>query len=482
MEDPNAPQIFWLADVAGSGKSTVANHLAEEWKNKNHLAGRFFFSRDAEQTRSPLYFFTTIAQQGLFHLGPAVRTAISDGIHKLCNPTSAPLKEQCTSLFVRPLEKISSTVVLVLDALDECEPTTVPRLLQTLLPQLLNLHHLKLFLTSRPENYITDILKHHSVHQVSLTSNQEKNREDVQQFMGEKLRSISIPEAQIYSLVARSEGLFIWASTVCKILQAFRGNRNRFIADLLFQGPRKMNEVYKVALQQALWSGSSEEANLDVYKRVLSVVVAAFEPLSPKSIDELLEIDNTFDIVKDLHSVLDCSNSETPVRFLHPTFREFLLQQIEGHPCRIDDQRAHVFLAQACLDLMDRSLQWDMCGIFDRPLRASGGWWKTWDTDLESSEGESNSYEGRSESRQCRLHKHISLILQYSCLFWAQHLYSCNSEDITAHNISSRLRQFFYRGLLHWIYVLSFIKSARDPWTLMRDLVSTQVVRYSFNA
>ncbi|PVF91285.1 hypothetical protein CPB86DRAFT_684266, partial [Serendipita vermifera] len=155
MEDMAAPQIFWLADVAGSGKSTVANHLAEEWKSRRQLAGRFFFSRDAEQTRTPIYFFSTIAQQGLSHLGSEVREAVCDGIREFCNPVSAPLKEQCMSLFVRPLEKLSSTVVLVLDALDECEPTTVTRLLQTLLPQLSNLHHLKIFLTSRPENYIT---------------------------------------------------------------------------------------------------------------------------------------------------------------------------------------------------------------------------------------------------------------------------------------------------------------------------------------
>jgi hypothetical protein len=31
MEDPNAPQIFGLADVAGSGKSTVANRDAVDF-------------------------------------------------------------------------------------------------------------------------------------------------------------------------------------------------------------------------------------------------------------------------------------------------------------------------------------------------------------------------------------------------------------------------------------------------------------------
>ncbi|PVF91151.1 hypothetical protein CPB86DRAFT_680718, partial [Serendipita vermifera] len=363
MKDVGAPQIFWLVDVAGSGKSTVANHLAEEWESKHQLAGRFFFSRDTEQTRTSIYFFSTIAQQGLSHLGPAVRQAVCDGIHELCNPASAPLKGQCMSLFVRPLEKLSHTVVLVLDALDECEPTTVTRLLQVLLPQLSNLHHLKIFLTSRPENYITDTFTHHKLHRVSLTGNQEMNRLDVKHFMDEKLRSISVPEAQVKSLVLRSEGLFIWASTVCKILKNFRGNRNKFIADLLVQGPQKMNEVYRVALQQALWAGRDEEANLEAYKKVLGVIVVAFEPLSPKAIDDLLETDNTFDIIKDLQSVLECPGYDTPVRFLHPTFREFLLQSLDNNPCQVDEELAHISLVQTCLDLMNRGLKWNICDI-----------------------------------------------------------------------------------------------------------------------
>jgi hypothetical protein len=86
-------------------------------------------NRCRTDTESDLLLYHN-AQQGLSHLGPAVRTA------ELCNPISAPLKEQCMSLFVRPLEEMSSTVVLVLDALDECEPTTVPRLLQVLIPHI----------------------------------------------------------------------------------------------------------------------------------------------------------------------------------------------------------------------------------------------------------------------------------------------------------------------------------------------------------
>ncbi|PVF92192.1 hypothetical protein CPB86DRAFT_830154 [Serendipita vermifera] len=482
-DDENGPQIFWLADVAGSGKSTVANHLAREWKSRKKLAGQFFFSRDVEQTRTSTYFFNTIAQQGLSHLGSAVRTTVVEGIRDLYDPIAASIDDQCMSLFVRPLEKTSSTVVLVLDALDECDPANVKRLFRDLLPQLANLHGLKVFLTSRPESYINEILGH-TAYPFSLTSNQELNRSDVKRFMGEKLRSIQLPEAQVEALVKRSEGLFIWASTVCKILQTFLGNRDTFISNLLVQRPRQMDSVYQVALQQGLLSTSNEPENLQAHKRVLEVIVAAFEPLSPKAMDDLLGINNAFVIVKHLQSVLVCTDSDVPVRFLHPTFREFLLQPFDTHPCHINEEMAHINLAQACLDLMARDLRWNLCDIFNRPLPSDSL------SDEDQSYNEDEGYlmdawvrrawlcknadgKGWSEYQQLRLDRNASRVLQYSCQFWTHHLDHHKLTGMVADKTSySHLEHFFHQNLLDWIYVLSFMKSIRDPWTLMRKLIS----------
>ncbi|KAG8852883.1 hypothetical protein FRB91_005769 [Serendipita sp. 411] len=45
-------QIFWLNDAAGTGKSTIAATLAKEWQLNQILAGRFFFSPNADTTRT----------------------------------------------------------------------------------------------------------------------------------------------------------------------------------------------------------------------------------------------------------------------------------------------------------------------------------------------------------------------------------------------------------------------------------------------
>ncbi|KAG8758546.1 hypothetical protein FRC14_007974, partial [Serendipita sp. 396] len=38
-------RIYCLADVAGTGKSTIANHLSHQWEQEGRLAAKFFFSR-----------------------------------------------------------------------------------------------------------------------------------------------------------------------------------------------------------------------------------------------------------------------------------------------------------------------------------------------------------------------------------------------------------------------------------------------------
>ncbi|PVG02919.1 hypothetical protein CPB86DRAFT_486423 [Serendipita vermifera] len=362
-KDPETPQIFWLTDVAGSGKSTVAKHISGEWKSKGCLAGRFFFSRDAEETRTTKLFFSTIAQQGLSHLGSSVKSAISDGIRNLVGPTSAPLEDQCTELFVRPLNKVSFPSVLVLDALDECDQTASTRLLQTLLIQLPKLPHLKLFLTSRPDKHIVKILDTTKARHGSLRPDEGLNENDVKVFMKEKLASISLPDRQMDLLVRRSRGLFIWASTVCRLIEDFQGDRDEYVNELLEHGPEQMDSIYQRALDQALPPGD-QKANRKAYMKILGIIAVTFEPLSAETINEMLKISNAFTIVQHLKSLLDCHQPNDPVRLLHPTFREFLLSSPSVNPYYIDERMYHAMALHSCLDTMAHELHYDICGIF----------------------------------------------------------------------------------------------------------------------
>ncbi|CAG7850330.1 SubName: Full=Related to WD40-repeat protein (Notchless protein) {ECO:0000313/EMBL:CCA73885.1} [Serendipita indica DSM 11827] len=54
--------IFWLCDIAGSGKSTVAMSAVESWRKKGVLGGRFFFSMASSEGSTTDKFCSTIAR------------------------------------------------------------------------------------------------------------------------------------------------------------------------------------------------------------------------------------------------------------------------------------------------------------------------------------------------------------------------------------------------------------------------------------
>jgi hypothetical protein len=457
--DSQAPQVLWLADVAGAGKSTVAKEMMEKWKSNGCLAGRFFFSRDAEETRTPGLFFTTIAQQGLAHVDAHVRTAVAAGIRKLIDPIAATLEEQCLNIFVEPIRATKTAITLVLDALDECEPQACQQLLRILLPQLSNLPRLKIFITSRPETHIREELVDINHQTLSLRSDELSNSRDVEFFMKQRLRNASLSEGRVEQVIEGAEGLFIWAKTVCDLLDNFRGDRNSFIDRILSSKLRQMDSIYQIALDQAIGTDREEE-NMVAYMNVLSVILAAYEPVSPNTIDKLLNSSESMAIVNDLRSVLECRGEDALVRFLHPTFREFLLNPTDGGRYFVDMKEAHKLIVVGCLSTMDKELEYDICK-------------------LHNNIGYQNALEvyiaPQELSEVCL--QHASSALQYSCSFWANHI-TLHTDPIPSSLIVS-IECFFKAKLLDWIYMVAvqgFIDSAVK---VLRKLASLKLVSNS---
>ncbi|PVG00315.1 hypothetical protein CPB86DRAFT_220214, partial [Serendipita vermifera] len=517
--DTQSPQILWLADVAGAGKSTVAKEVAENWKSQGILAGRFFFSRDIEDTRTVKLFFTTVAQQGLAQLGSGVRTAVSKGIQKLIDPASSTLEEQCSHVFVKPLQAVRIPVVLVLDALDECEPEACQQLLQVLLPNLSNLPRLKLFLTSRPETHIRGELEDIRHQEISLRSDEISNRQDVELFMNERLKKVPLSETRTAKLVQRADGLFIWAKTVCDILEKFRGNQDQFIDRILSQNLRQMNPIYRIALDQAI-GVDREEETMRAYMNLLSIILAASRPLSPNTVNQLLKSSESMAIVNDLRSVLECRSENEGICFLHPTFREFLLTRDASGRYYVDINVAQELMAGACLSVLIAELEYDKCKLFNRGESESSGEESeligegsdSSGEDSESSDGEGeyklesrrygeegsdtdgeesedqeeendNGMEGAKFTSE-DLHKFClectSSALQYSCIFWASHITSHTSRVLNIPpSLMPMVKKFLMSKLLDWIYMISVQGYIDEAATSLRRLSFIQSVSNS---
>jgi hypothetical protein len=448
-----SPQILWLADVAGAGKSTVAKEVADQWKSQKCLAGRFFFSRDAEETRTSKLLFTTIAQQGLAHLNPDVRTAVANGIRNLINPVSATLEEQCSNIFIEPLQLTQSQVVLVLDALDECDPQTCQHLLGVLLSQLSNLPYLKIFVTSRPETHIREALDDVIYREISLRSDETSNSKDVEFFMKQQLERVSLAPNQTTRLIEHAGGLFIWARTVCDLLRTFCGDKTSFVNRIISQDFHEMHSIYRIALEQAIGTDKAKET-VEAYMNTLGIIVAVYEPVTPKMIDHFLKISDSMRIIDALGSVLECGGPDAAIRFLHPTFREFLLNASDCKQYSVDMDAAHDLMARACLRIMNEGLVYDICKLYD------GEEWRYEPDDL----------------RRMSL-RYISSTLQYSCNFWATHVIP--QIHTMPPSLAGIIETFFRSKLLDWMYVIGVQGSVDKACTMLRRLISVKSVSNS---
>ena len=103
-EDENQPPIFWLSGLAGTGKSTIAQTVAERCFANGTLGASFFCSGDAslKNHSDPRLISPTLAFQ-LAHKYPDFRSSLVP--HLRSNPDVAyeSLKSQVEKLLVGPL-------------------------------------------------------------------------------------------------------------------------------------------------------------------------------------------------------------------------------------------------------------------------------------------------------------------------------------------------------------------------------------------
>ncbi|KAF3205880.1 hypothetical protein TWF191_001582 [Orbilia oligospora] len=288
--------IFWLVGKAGTGKSTISRTVAHNLHTSNRLAASFFFNREEEDRRTGTRFFTTIAAQLANHyssLGSRIQRAIQ------LNPdiSAKALNEQFDKLVLQPLSRTRlathrAKLVLVIDALDECEEKENIRVIIYLLSQLKNINSMdvRVFLTSRPDLPILSTFKKLSDDTYEDVSLHEvpKIEHDISLFLRHKLCEIQerdelcLPEEwpgeeNLEKLVKRAVPLFIYAATLC-----------RFIGDELWDPDEQIELVLNY---QTNWETSQLQMT---YLPVLNQLIVGQNPTQKKKlVDEFRQIVGT---------------------------------------------------------------------------------------------------------------------------------------------------------------------------------------------
>ena len=123
MNDKDGRPMCLLSGAAGLGKSTVAQTLAKDCADRYKLAASFFFSRAIPQCSSISKVIPTLAYQLAVSI-PQAQEPIKEAFTADPSIPDKNLAVQFTKLVYQPLLAIKhliSPMIVVIDALDECE-------------------------------------------------------------------------------------------------------------------------------------------------------------------------------------------------------------------------------------------------------------------------------------------------------------------------------------------------------------------------
>ncbi|KAH7093970.1 hypothetical protein BKA62DRAFT_834447 [Auriculariales sp. MPI-PUGE-AT-0066] len=155
------PRIYWLAGLAGTGKTTIASSFCRECQAAGVMVLSFFISRNTPDRNTITAVVSTISHQ-LAQVDSAALKTVHAALQKQPPILFSKIAVQTKELLVDPLTALLSTstaaaerIVIVIDAMDECDDFAASDgrdLLGTLVPALCHQgHDVKLFLTSRYE-------------------------------------------------------------------------------------------------------------------------------------------------------------------------------------------------------------------------------------------------------------------------------------------------------------------------------------------
>ncbi|KAF2686545.1 hypothetical protein K458DRAFT_415891 [Lentithecium fluviatile CBS 122367] len=475
----HSPAIFWLSGLAGTGKSTIAQTVAKEYHGKARLAASFFFSRAGANISHAGMFITSIAAQ-LANSIPGLKPKVCEAIAKHHDIASQSIDDQWHELVLSPLSSLDEReerwprYVVIVDALDECDDQNNVQLILQRLAEVQSLQgtQLRVLVTSRPEVPIqygfTQVRR--DKHRDFVLHNIEPAivEHDIAVFLRHQLGLIEKrcgfaagwpEEKAIARLVQNSGGLFIWAATACRFVGEDHQLAEARLSSLLHQGgdgtlppERKLDEIYTTVLSNSVQGGHSEpesQALHELFRQVVGPIVTLQDPLSVASLAELLgkNVAALKRTLGNLHSVLDVPTDESKtVRLLHPSFRDFLLNQgrCSNLQFYIDEQQVHSEMYQHCLRAMSKHLRRNICN-----LRHSGA--------------------RKANLSRTEVKRHIPAHVQYACRFWVYHYQRSAIDTGSRYDIEEFLQKHF----LYWLESLALLGRVSNAVDMVHVLNST---------
>lgn len=372
-DDKQDRNIFYLLDVAGSGKSTVAKQISADLASKQKevekalmdiqlekpskrtqpetlprpemfLLARYFFSRDSEETMGIDSFCVTVA--GGFSGHSIKFKDYVDEFRRKYDHGNLSFEETLEGMVIEPLKLFQQPAVLIIDAVDECNNDYEgrDRLLNALHAHRSAIPNLRILITGRLENDIATRAKKDCGFKTFRQL--EGPNKDVERYIHARLEEY-LSEEKRKVVIRAADGLFIWAKMACDLLIK-SVSRDELLEELAREV--SLVDLYKVAMREAM---PRDKPSQRAISSLLALILAAQRPLS---IAELEKLSQQPEIVAPatscLGSLLVYEGREDPIRLLHITFRDFILDHSKSGPYFVQVKLGHYILASQSVELL----------------------------------------------------------------------------------------------------------------------------------
>jgi hypothetical protein len=477
LAEPSSPSssmsMFWLAGLAGTGKSTIIKTFCERVSEDDRfLLASFFASRNSAERRDPYRVLHTFAYE-LAIMTESVRSHVLSAVRAPQDVMQEPMQEQVKQLLAGPISKAAlhgRTIVLAIDALDECQKSggVEGGPLIKFLSQLLQDQPVKLLIASRQENSLTRMFG--SLSHVPLRLHEIKSAiveadvwrildagfADIRRDRAHDLQTDLWPtQSDLKILVNLTGPFFIYAATVLKFVGAPRFMPEERLNQVLHRGSAVSSDGSKLFSQidvlylDILKAATEDEAgdiDIELCRRVgniLRTIVLLEEPISVYALAHIMDLTEHVrridGDVRALSSVLMITHTRGSKRFFetvstfHPSFRDFLVDptRCSANLFLVKPAEHHHQLLASCLRLLNRSLRHDICGI-QKPSGANA----------------------EIQDLPERLAENLPEAVRYACLFRPAHLVAGGP---LAESAAAALLEFCSHHLFHWLEVLSLL-------------------------
>lgn len=478
VTDLKGANVYWINGMAGTGKTTILYSLCTWLEENKRLGGNFFCSRMSSLCRDVTNVVPSLAYQ-LAQYSPAFRTVLCKILEARPEISKLDIRWQFEGLVQEPMQVVKTAmpegVIVVIDALDECDDGQAFRLFLETLLKLAPSLPIKFVITSRPEPVIRDkmLAPHHTSSIFHLHDIEESVVEaDIRKYVTQALGGMSSPPSpdEVERLAKQAGKLFIYAATAVRFVLPDRSYgdphaRLRTVLGMASGSTKRydeLNELYTSILSAALDQEYLEEQEMNDIQLTLRAVVCAKEPMTAQTLAALLGIteERVCFALQPLRSVLHVQDgADGLVSPFHASFPDYLFDQVRSRRFYCCKTHQYEVLANGCFNVMKAQLRFNIC-------------------DLESS----FVFDKDVLNLEERISKSISAGLSYACRYWGEHLRQGNFTN----TVHERLVEFLAHRLLFWMEVLNLQHYMAMAADILRNVqnslkVSVCVHDFAFN-